>query len=113
MMRSTAVACSLRPKNTPAPPRLNLACFLKEVAPTGDLFLFVLRHKKAQKAQKNFHNQFVPLCFFVAEDLRANMRALLKCAPVAQRIEHLPCWSLNGEVRSEPIEWTTLYAGTP
>ena len=19
------------------------------------------------------------------------------CAPVAQRIEHLPCWSLNGE----------------
>ena len=21
----------------------------------------------------------------------------LKCAPVAQRIEHLPCWSLNGE----------------
>ena len=24
-----------------------------------------------------------------------------KCAPVAQRIEHLPCWSLNGEGRFE------------
>src|SRR6185436_10238513 len=30
---------------------------------------------------------------------RANMRQPLKSAPVAQRIEHLPCWSLNGEVR--------------
>ena len=38
---------------------------------------------------------------------------VFECAPVAQRIEHLPCWSLNGELRSEPIEWTTLYAGTP
>lgn len=38
---------------------------------------------------------------------------VFECAPVAQRIEHLPCWSLNGEMRSEPIEWTTLYAGTP
>ena len=25
-------------------------------------------------------------------------RKPLKCAPVAQRIEHLPCWSLNGEL---------------
>ena len=32
-------------------------------------------------------------------------------APVAQRIEHLPCWSLNEE--KELIEWTVLYAGTP
>ncbi len=32
-------------------------------------------------------------------------------APVAQRIEHLPCGSLNEE--NELIEWTVLYAGTP
>jgi len=63
-MRSTAVACSLRPKNTPAPRKLNLSCFIKEVAPAGDLFLFVLRHKKAQKAQIDYGNLFVPFVLF-------------------------------------------------
>ena len=40
--------------------------------------------------------------------------ALQACAPVAQRIEHLPCWSLNEEEFSEElIKWTAPYAGTP
>ena len=45
----------------------------------------------------------------------ANITAILRCAPVAQRIEHLPCWSLNGEVGldQELIKWTIPYAGTP
>ena len=40
MMRSTAVACSLKPKNTHAPRKLNLFVLSKEIAPVGDLFLF-------------------------------------------------------------------------
>ena len=35
------------------------------------------------------------------------------CAPVAQRIEHLPCRSLNEESFQELIKWTAPYAGTP
>jgi hypothetical protein len=45
--------------------------------------------------------------------LHANIAAPA-CAPVAQRIEHLPCWSLNEESFDEElIEWTAPYAGTP
>jgi hypothetical protein len=41
-------------------------------------------------------------------------RRKCKCAPVAQRIEHLPCWSLNEEeFYEELIKWTAPYAGTP
>ena len=36
------------------------------------------------------------------------------CVPVAQWIEHLPCWSLNEEEsKEELIKWTAPYAGTP
>jgi len=36
------------------------------------------------------------------------------CVPVAQWIEHLPCWSLNEErILEELIKWTAPYAGTP
>lgn len=42
----------------------------------------------------------------------ASVQELMRCAPVAQWIEHLPCWSLGGE-ELELIKWTTLYAGTP
>src|SRR6185503_18355401 len=38
-----AVACSLRPKNTHALHKFYLSCSTKEIAPAGDLFLFVLR----------------------------------------------------------------------
>jgi hypothetical protein len=43
----------------------------------GDLFLCPLMRLTSVVSVPNM------LCF--------------ECAPVAQRIEHLPCWSLNGE----------------
>jgi hypothetical protein len=38
---------------------------------------------------------------------------LQACAPVAQRIEHLPCWSLSEKWFEELAKWTAPYAGTP
>src|SRR6185503_11217840 len=42
----------------------------------------------------------------------ANMPCL-KCAPVAQRIEHLPCWSLNGECGRNPLSGRPCMRGRP
>ena len=45
--------------------------------------------------------------------LHANIPLQACCAPVAQRIEHLPCWSLSEEWLEELAKWTAPYAGTP
>jgi hypothetical protein len=64
----------------------------------GDLFIFRLR---------SFGKLTLTVIYMLTSPLQA-------CAPVAQRIEHLPCWSLNEEqFYEELIKWTAPYAGTP
>ena len=49
-----------------------------------------------------------------ANGMLTSHRDLDGYAPVAQRIEHLPCRSLDEESRDRKlIKWTTPYAGTP
>ena len=71
----------------------------------GDLFVLEESRKRTMRSNTKVFPTLpaVPVLTFYAN---------LKFAPVAQRIEHLPCRSLDGECW-ELIEWTTPYAGTP
>jgi len=91
-MRWTAVACSLKPKNTHALRNLYLSCSTKRDRPPGDLFLFSNeRENSTRRAHRISRGISVDISLWSANML------CFECAPVAQRIEHLPCWSLNGE----------------
>ena len=92
--------CSLKPRSTPAQRKL---------------FGFGNRMNKEIASRRSPFICSNAVCRELTNtvDRMLTSRRIFIDAPVAQRIEHLPCWSLNGEVRLEPIEWTTLYAGTP
>ena len=73
-MHLMVVAFSLKRRNKPRQRRLTFNQTRREVAPVGDLFLFVGRRSPVDLKSRP----------------RANI-AVQACAPVAQRIEHLPC----------------------
>ncbi len=72
---------------------------------------------KLQKRDRHYGDLFIffalPLNRLTAMLVDMLTSPLQACAPVAQRIEHLPCWSLSEEEFVELIKWTAPYAGTP